>query len=185
MTDDTNNSSSFKPGLTPDQANKMFDMWSEVLKLPTIGPMYAFTKDFNSYANEFVSLGKIMADMKTHMDAYWAMINAAYAKASKETVERAPKQFATKDDFDGYRKAMIEAFEDAFTGLYASPEFSQVYGKLFSSQLDMSRAMHTITERNFKALNLPTRGEMDEILKDIHELKRTVRDLKRSLEKQP
>ncbi|HZT34937.1 MAG TPA: poly(R)-hydroxyalkanoic acid synthase subunit PhaE, partial [Nitrososphaera sp.] len=61
----------------------------------------------------------------------------------------------------------------------------QVYGKLFSSQLDMSRAMQTITERNFKALNLPTRGEMDEILKDIHELKRTVRDLKRSLEKQP
>ncbi|UVS70605.1 hypothetical protein NWT39_01450 [Nitrososphaera viennensis] len=184
MTTDDSKNNNFKPGLTPDQASKMFDMWSEVLKLPTIGPMYAFTRDFNTYANEFVSLGKIMADMKTHMDQYWSMINAAYTKASKETAERAPKQFLTKDDFDGYRKAMIEAFEDAFTGLYASPEFSQVYGKLFSSQLDMSRAMQTITERNFKALNLPTRGEMDEILKDIHELKRSVRDLKRSLEKQ-
>lgn len=183
--DDSNKNDNFKPGLTPDQTSKvMFDMWTEALKLPTIGPMYAFTKDFNSYANEFVSLGKIMADMKAHMDQYWSLINAAYSKASKETVEKAPRQFAAKEDFDAYRKAMIEAFEDAFTGLYASPEFSHVYGKLFSSQLDMSRAMQTITERNFKALNLPTRGEVDEILKDIHELKRAVRGLKRSVEKQ-
>jgi hypothetical protein len=180
MTDniDSNN----KPGLPPDQA-KMFDMWSEVLKMPTIGPMYAFTKDFNAYANEFVALGKIMSDMKVHMDRYWAMINEAYSKASKETTEKSPKQFLTKDDYENYRRAAIEAFENAFTGLFASPEFSTVYGKLFSSQLDVSKAMQTITERNFKALNLPTRGEMDEILKDIHEIKRSVRELKREVER--
>ena len=165
----------------PDQA-KTFDMWSEVMKLPTIGPMYAFSKDFSSYANEFVALGKIMSEMKVHMDRYWALVSSAYATASKETAENAPKQFLTKEDFENYRKAMIEAFEEAFTNLYASTEFSAVYGKLFSSQLDMSRALQGITERNFKALNLPTRSEVDEILKDIHELKRSVRDLKRTIE---
>ena len=180
MTDGDNSNRQF--GLTPDQANKMFDAWSEVLKLPTIGPMYAFSKDFTSYANEFVALGKTMAEMKTHLDRYWAMVNRAYAKASKDTVEKAPKQFLTKEDFDNYRKAMIESFEDAFTGLYASAEFSQVYGKLFSLQLDMSKAMQDITERNFKALNLPTRGEVDEILKDIHELKRSIREIKKGME---
>ncbi len=184
MTEGSENNTKFNPGMTPDQVGKMFDMWSEVLKLPTIGPMYAFTRDFNTYANELASLGKIMSDMKTNTDQYWSMINAAYTKASKETSEKAPRQFATRGDFDTYRKAMIEAFEDAFTNLFASPEFSQVYGKLFSSQLDLSRSIQTITERNLKALNLPTRGEMDEILKDIHELKRAVRELKRSVEKQ-
>lgn len=170
---------STQPGQDPA---KMFDMWSEVMKLPTIGPMYAFSKDFTSYANEFVALGKIMSEMKIHMDRYWALVSAAYSTASKETAENAPKQFLTKDDFENYRKAMIEAFEGAFTNLYASTEFSAVYGKLFSSQLDMSRALQGITERNFKALNLPTRSEVDEILKDIHELKRSVRDLKRTIE---
>jgi hypothetical protein len=180
MADKDNSNRQF--GLTPDQANKMFDAWSEVLKLPTIGPMYAFSKDFISYANEFVALGKIMAEMKAHLDRYWTMVNETYAKASRDTAEMAPRQFLTKEDFDNYRKAMIESFEDAFTGLYASAEFSQVYGKLFSSQLDMSKAMQGITERNFKALNLPTRGEVDEILKDIHELKRSVRELKKNIE---
>ena len=167
-------------GLRPDQMNKMFDLWSEVVKLPTIGPLYAFSKDFASYANEFANLGKMMTDMKTHLDAFWGLINGAYARASKETAEKAPKQFSTKDDFENYRKVMIEAFEDAFTGLFSSPEFSTVYGKLFSAQMDFTKALQGMAERNLKALNLPTRSEIDEMLKDIHELKRQVRELKKS-----
>jgi hypothetical protein len=176
-----NNNDKFSSGLTSDQASKMFDTWTEILKLPTIGPMYAFSKDFASYADELAKLGKIMVEMKGHLDTYWGLINTAYAKATKDTAERSPKQFLAKEDFDDYRKAMIESFEDAFTGLFASPEFSAVYGKVFSSQMDMSKAMQTITEKNFKALNLPTRNEVDEILKDVHELKRAIRDLKKGM----
>lgn len=177
-----NNNEKISAGLTSDEAGKLFDAWAEVLKLPTIGPMYAFSKDFASYADEFAKLGQIMAEMKGHLDTYWGLINTAYVKATKDTAERLPKQFLTKEDFDDYRKAVIESFEDAFTGLFASSEFSIVYGKVFSSQMDMSKAMQTITERNFKTLNLPTRSEVDEILKDIHELKRAIRDLKKGRE---
>ncbi len=169
-------------GMTHDQASKMFDAWTELFKPPTIGPMYAFSKDFVAYADEFAKLGKIMSDMKGHLDTYWGLVSTAYAKATKETAEKSPKRFATKEDFDNYRKVMIDSFEDAFTGLFASPEFSSVYGKVFSCQMDMSKSMQTITEKNLKALNLPIRSEVDEILKDVHELKRTVRDLKKGME---
>ncbi len=40
----------------------------------------------------------------------------------------------------------------------------------------------SIVEKNFKMLNLPTRSEVDEMLKEIMELRRTVRELKRSVE---
>jgi hypothetical protein len=40
--------------------------------------------------------------------------------------------------------------------------------------------MQSIVEKNSKILNLPTRSEVDVMLKDRMELKRTVRDLKRS-----
>lgn len=180
MTEDNNNSSKI---LAQDQVSNsskvMFDMWSEVMKMPTIGPMYAFSKEFSAYANEFVELGKTMAEIRAHLDKYWSLVNAAYAKASADTAQNAPRQLASKEDFENYRKAMIDAFEDAFTGLFASAEFSTAYGKLFSAQLDMSRALQNITEKNFKVLNLPTRSEIDEILKDIHELKREVRNLKK------
>jgi hypothetical protein len=123
-----------------------------------------------------------MAELKTNMDSYWVLVSSAYAKAMKETIERAPKQLLTKDDFENYRRAAIEAFEDVFTDLFASAEFSSVYGKMFSSQLDVSRTIQGIAEKNSKTLNIPTRSEVDDILKDIAELKRTVRDMKRSIE---
>jgi hypothetical protein len=167
---------------TPEQVKKMFDFWTDTLKLPTIGPMYAFSKDFSSYFNDFVSLGKVMAELKTDMDSYWSLMSAAYTRAMKEMMERAPKQLATKEDFENYRRVAIEAFEDAFTELFTSPQFSEVYGKLFGSQLNVSRATQSIVEKNFKMLNIPTRSEVDEMLKDIMELRTTVRDLKRSVE---
>ena len=91
-------------------------------------------------------------------------------------------QLATKEDFENYRRAAIEAFEDSFTDLFTSSDFSEVYGRLFGSQLNVSRVMQNIMEKNFKILNLPTRSEVDEMLKDIVELKRTVRDMKRRVE---
>ena len=164
-----------------EQVNKMFEL-SGTLKLPTIGPMYAFSKDFSSYANDFVTLGKVMVELKSNMDSYWSLMSAAYSRAVRDTVERAPMQQTTKENFENYRRTAIEAFEDNFTALYTSSEFSEVYGKLFGTQLNISKAIQSIVEKNFKTLNLPTRSEVVEMLKDIVELKRTVRDMKRSIE---
>ena len=164
-----------------EQVNKMFEL-SGTLKLPTVGPIYAFSKDFSSYTNDFVSLGKVMVELKNNMDSYWSLVNAAYARAVRDTVERAPRQLTTKDDFENYRRVAIEAFEDTFTSLFTSSEFSEIHGKLSGNQMNVSKAMQSIVEKNFKTLNLPTRSEVDEMLKDIMELKRTVRDIKRSVE---
>jgi Poly(R)-hydroxyalkanoic acid synthase subunit (PHA_synth_III_E) len=165
-----------------EQINRVFEFWGGTLKLPTIGPIYAFSKDFSSFANDFVTLGKAMIELKGNIDSYWSLLNKAYTKAVRDTVERAPMQLATKEDFENYRRAAIEAFEDSFTDLFTSSDFSDVYGRLFGSQLNVSRIMQNITEKNFKILNLPTRSEVDEMLKDIVELKRTVRDMKKRVE---
>ena len=87
-----------------------------------------------------------------------------------------------KQNPKNYRNIAIDAFEDAFTGLFGSDEFGVIYGKLVRDQLDLSKHLQNIAEQNFKALNLPTRSEIDEISKDIHELKRTVRNMKKNLE---
>ena len=165
-----------------EQVDRAFEFWSGSLKLPTVGPISAFSKDFSSFANDFVTLGKVMIELKGNMDSYWSLLSTAYTKAVRDTVERAPMQLTTKENFENYRRVAIEAFEDNFTDLFTSSEFSEVYGRLSGSQLNVSRIMQNIMEKNFKTLNLPTRSEVDEILKDIGELKRNVRDMKRRVE---
>jgi signal transduction histidine kinase len=51
-----------------------------------------------------------------------------------------------------------------------------------SNQYDLFTHFHELAEDNLKVLNLPTRGEMDDLSKDTHDLKKTVHDLTRKME---
>ena len=166
-----------------EQIKNMFDFWSELVKLPTVGPFQAFSKDFIFYMQEFFNLGQTLFQLQTDLKEYSIQMSDAYSRGMKEIAEKtAEKQYHSKADPKNYRNIAIDAFEDAFTGLFGSDEFGVIYGKLLRDQLDLSKHLQNIAEQNFKALNLPTRSEIDEISKDIHELKRTVRNMKKNLE---
>jgi hypothetical protein len=191
MTDDDNNkdkignsTSNISIHEQQEQMTKIFNSWSELVKMPTIGLFPAFSQDFRSYSQDLLGLGQTLLNAQTNLSDYWKQMNMAYVQATKEVSERAPKQLRSKEDFDEYRKITINAFEDAFTGLFNSKEFSVAYGKVSSDLLDLFKQMQKFAEKNLKVLNLPTRDEMDEILKDIHDMKRTIRDMKRSGNKQ-
>jgi hypothetical protein len=40
-----------------------------------------------------------------------------------------------------------------------------------------------MVEKNLNLLNIPTRTELDEVLKDLQEMKKTLRDIKNTYEK--
>jgi hypothetical protein len=163
-----------------EQMTKLFDSWSELIKMPTIGPFPAFSQEFTSYSQDLLRMSQTLFNAQTNLSEYWNQMNIAYVHATKEVSERAPKQLRSKEDFDEYRKIIINAFEDAFTGLFNSKEFSITYGKVSGDLLDLFKQMQKFAEKNLKVLNLPSRNEMDEVLKDIHDIKRTIHEMKRS-----
>jgi Poly(R)-hydroxyalkanoic acid synthase subunit (PHA_synth_III_E) len=163
-----------------EQMTKILHNWTEFIKMPTIGPIHAFFEDFTSYAQDLLSLNQTIINAQTNLNEYWKLINMAYVQATKEVSERAPKKLNSKEDFEQYRNITINAFEDAFTNLFSSKEFSVAYGKVSNDLLDLFKKMQKFAEKNLKVLNLPTRDEMDQILKDIHDIKRTIHDMKKS-----
>jgi hypothetical protein len=166
-----------------EQIKKIFNGWLELIKLPTVGPFQAFSKDFISYAQELFNVGQTLIQLQINLKEYHVEMNNAYLQAMKEVSQRAPKQYNnSKEDFENYRMIAIDAFENAFTELFGSKNFAVTNSKVTSSQLDLLKHLQNIAEKNFEILNLPTRSEVDEILKDIHELKKTVRDMKKNLE---
>jgi poly[(R)-3-hydroxyalkanoate] polymerase subunit PhaE len=166
-----------------EQIKKIFNGWLELIKLPTVGPFQAFSKDFISYAQELFNVGQTLIQLQINLKEYHVEMNNAYLQAMKEVSQRAPKQYNnSKEDFENYRMVAIDAFENAFTELFGSKNFAVTNSKVTSSQLDLLKHLQNIAEKNFEILNLPTRSEVDEILKDIHELKKTVRDMKKNLE---
>lgn len=165
-----------------EQIAKVFNIWADISKLPTVGPSFAYSQNSRSDLKELIEFGKSFLELQIHLSEYCMQINNTYVQALAKASEKAPKQYNSREDFEKYRKVAIDVFEDAFTGLYDSKEFAMLYGLLQSNQYDLLMHLQKLTENNLKALNLPTRSDMDDISKDIHDLKKTVHDLIRKIE---
>jgi hypothetical protein len=165
-----------------EQIAKVFDIWSGISRLPTVGPSFAYSQFSISDLKELIEFGKSFLELQIHFNEYCVQINNTYVQALARASEKAPKQYKSREDFENYRKVAIDVFEDAFTGLYDSKEFAALYSLVQKNQFDLFIHLQKLTERNLKALNLPTRSEMDDMSKDIHDLKRAVHNLTRKIE---
>ena len=165
-----------------DRMAQLINNWSELLKLPTIGPFHAFSQEIDPYLQGMLSINQTLLKLQVDLNEYWSHLKNAYSNALKETTDRAPKTFNTKEDFENYRKVIIEAFEDAFTTLFTSVEFPRVYNKVSNDQMELLKSIQQLIENSLQTLNLPTRSEINELAKDIHSLKRDIRNLKKRSE---
>ncbi|HYZ58248.1 MAG TPA: poly(R)-hydroxyalkanoic acid synthase subunit PhaE [Nitrososphaeraceae archaeon] len=172
-------SSTAKQDSQEDRMAQLINNWSELLKLPTIGPFHAFSQEINPYLQGMLSINQTLLKLQVDLNEYWSHMKNAYSNALKETTDRAPRTFNTKEDFENYRKVVIEAFEDAFTTLFTSEEFPRVYNKVSNDQMELLQSIQQLVENSLQALNLPTRSEINELAKDIHSLKRDIRNLKK------
>ena len=170
------------PNFMQGQIAKVFNIWSDISKLPTVGPSFAYSQYSRSDLKEFIEFGKTFLEWQIHLNEHWVQINNTYLQALSKASEKAPKHYNSKQDFENYRKIAIDVFEDAFTGLFDSKEYAILYGLVLSNQYDLLTHLQKVAEKNLKVLNLPTRSEMDDLSKDIHDLKKTVHDLTRKIE---
>jgi poly[(R)-3-hydroxyalkanoate] polymerase subunit PhaE len=175
-------SSTAKQDSQEDRMAQLINNWSELLKLPTIGPFHAFSQEIDPYLQGMLSINQTLLKLQGDLNEYWSHMKNAYSNALKETTDRAPKTFNTKEDFENYRKVIIEAFEDAFTALFTSEEFPRVYNKVSNDQMELLKSIQQLIENSLQTLNLPTRSEINELAKDIHSLKRDIRNLKKRAE---
>jgi hypothetical protein len=173
------------------QIKDVFNVWSDFIKIPTIGPFQAFSKDSILYSQELFNLVQRLIQLQTNLNEYWIQMNNTYLHAVEQVADKMHngKQhynnekggYSPKENIEEYRKTVIDAFEEAFTDLFSSEEFGTINSKLISSQLDVVKHLQNIAEKNFKTLNLPTRSEVDEISKDIHDIRRDIHDIKKKI----
>ena len=159
---------------------KAFQSWLEILKCPAVGPFHAFTQGFLLAFEDILKIADMSTRLQGDVNEYFLQTHKATTDAVGLVYNRLPKrQFEGKEDLEEFRKIVIDAFEECFTQLFESKEFALVWNKLFTNQSELTKLIqNTVVERNLKMLNLPTRDEFDSILKDVHDLKRTVHDLR-------
>ncbi|MGA8841971.1 MAG: poly(R)-hydroxyalkanoic acid synthase subunit PhaE [Nitrososphaeraceae archaeon] len=155
------------------------EKWAEIMKLPQIGPINAFSRESHSYISNLFLLNQTLVNLQLSINEYWTRIISTYVEAVNDVTVKT-KSNPLKDNKD-LQNVLIDAFEDAFNSLFTSGEFAKGYNKVSNDQLEFSKVIHKIMDKNLSILNLPTRRELDLILKDLHEVKNEVRNIKRAM----
>jgi len=162
--------------------SRAYQSWLEILKSPTVGPFHAFTQGFLLAFEDILKIGEKSTKLQGDLNEFLVQFNKASLDAINLIYERSSrKHYENKEDFEELRKVLIDAFEECFTRLFESKEFAILWNRLFLNQSELLKLIqNTVVERNLKMLNLPTRDEFDSLLKDVHDLKRTLHDLRNS-----
>lgn len=162
----------------------IFEKWKKLQNFPTLGIFNALTKDYNEYLEDILELNRILMDLQKYLSNYWLQISKTQFHAIGNVLLKSRSDRKLNDpDSERFRLLVIDAFEEAYNSLFSSKEFAVAYNEVYSKQLDFVNYVNKIVERNLNLLNIPTRTELDEVLKDLQEMKKTLRNIKNGYEK--
>ena len=162
----------------------LFENWKNLQNFPTLGMFNALTKDYNEYMEDLLSVNRILVELQKNLSTYWLQMSEANFRAVANVILKSKSDPNLKDaNSDKFRLLVIDAFEEAYSSLFSSKEFAVAYNEVYSKQLDIVNYINRIAEKNLKLLNIPTRSELDEVLKELQEVKRTLRIMKNRYEK--
>jgi hypothetical protein len=164
-----------------------FELWlkaydatyGKLIETPVVGP-----------SRERIERIRKTVDTSVNLYAAWmqsiASFQSVFAEATRRTRQKTVEQAAegkpapsSKD----YYELWMETFSDTFKEFLSSPAFASDLGHLTSLSVDYHKCNQDMLESNvLKPLAMPTRTEIEEINKEVYQLKKTVKELKRIAE---
>ena len=88
----------------------------------------------------------------------------------------------SEQDLKKYRSFLLGTLEESFTNLFQSKEFGVLVSDLMGAYSEYNKLLRNISKTYLLPLNLSSKDDVDILLKDIQELKREVRDLRKSID---
>jgi len=179
-----------------DMTKEFFDLWTKsyqstfgkLAQVPAFGPIREKQE-------------KIMKSMPIYTDLYTAWIESninfqsVFTEATKRTYEKTIEQWPKLSDikdgkgcvdpekFKDLYNTWLEAYSDTFKEFMKSEHFASDMGKLTSVFMDFQKYNKEIIEENYlKPNNLPTKTEIDEINKELYDIKKIVKELTKKIQ---
>ncbi len=143
--------------------------------IPSLGMIQTYRKRIVEIGKELALIYKSIAKFNETLPKYDQQIFTTWFEATRKALEKCNKENIT--DKEEIKRVWISTLEEEFTELFNSDEFGILSSKLLNSENDMNRHMARIAEIYSKALNMPTRSEIDDIYGEVTKLKREVKKI--------
>lgn len=104
-------------------------------------------------------------------------------KAMQEKIEEQAKDGKLSENFKDYYNMWIKILEGHYMILYKSPEYLQSLGRILNAVDEYKAARDNVLVDVLQFLPIPTNKEMDELYKEFHVLKKTVKEMAKKVKK--
>ena len=154
-------------------------MSGKPVALTSVGPMRNWANDIKKISTEIIDSQDDMVEFNQKLTEYYKQLSDTWTEAQKKVNSKAPSLPQDSEQLEAYKRIWIDIFENDFTQLFDSEKFGQNYGKLVSAELELAKHWENIQNVTLQSLKLPTRKEIDEVYKELHQLRRRVADLEK------
>jgi hypothetical protein len=125
----------------------------------------------------------VTSKMQYYTLNYVTQINKTYTEAlDKIPPNKSEYSIESEQDLKKYRSFLLGTLEESFTNLFQSKEFGVLISDLMGTYSEYNKLLRNISNTYLLPLNLSSKDDVDILLKDMQDLKREVRDLRKSID---
>ena len=168
-----------KGEVKPDAAREMYESWirgyeeslGRLFHIPSVGPARQLIDKHMHGMDSYVRYQAALSDF------YGKMVQpgmGALDELATRTQELA-KGPMTPETFEKFYQLLLKTVEQRFGMLFRSPPFLAALEHTMHASLEFYSQMNGIIEEQLKGTPIVTRHELDDVLRELHELKREVR----------
>jgi len=161
---------------------KYQEFWKKFYNIPKFSP-FSLPEETSNLIQNLQDLILITSKIQYFNLNYVTQINKTYSEAlDKLPPNKSEYPLQSEQDIKKYRSFLLGTLEESFTNLFQSREFGTLVSDLMGAYSEYSKILKNISNPYLASLNLSSKDDIDVLLKDVQELKREVRDLRKSID---
>lgn len=154
-------------------------MTSKPTALTSAGPMRKFSMQAKKLATEMIEVNDDLVEFNKRLTEYYKQLSDTWIEAQKKVNNKIPEIPQDMENLEASKRVWIDIFENDFTQLFDSEKFGENFGKLISSELELSKHWNNMISVLLETANIPTKNDLDDVYKELHSLRKRVSKLEK------
>jgi class III poly(R)-hydroxyalkanoic acid synthase PhaE subunit len=162
-----------------------FKSWTQIYEnefrqffsVPQLGLTRFYQEKFNQTLDRFNRFQNAFAE---YLQMFFLPMEKSF-KALQDEINRLADEGKLTEDYNTYYRLWIKILEGHYMTLYKSPEYVMVMSKTLDALVEYLQSRDAITQDVLKMMAIPTQKDLDELYREIYQLKKKIR----TLEKKP
>ncbi len=161
-----------------DLFENFFKQLTELNKISTVGPFISMVNDPQINMNNMREYGDVLINYQRYLNKYLTQMINSYFLA----LDKVSAGIQGKDSHEA-RMLIINSFEDVFSAMFESSDFSINYNNLINIYIDLNKSYQKFFDSAVPYLNKQSlsKEEKDLLFKDLYEIKKITLEIKNKM----